>query len=72
MSALSAHHQRLLELVPQLPDEAIAPVAVAAALEGVSTKTIRRRYPLVKMGERLKGVPLKYLRRERKIEPSAA
>jgi len=65
MSALSAHHQRLLEILPQLPDSAKVPVPVAAAHEGVSPKTIRRRYPLVQMGERIKGVSLGYLRRHK-------
>jgi hypothetical protein len=63
MLSLSAHHQKILELLPRLPDTAKVPIQVAAVHEGVSDRTIRRNYPLVEMGARLKGVSLGYLRR---------
>jgi hypothetical protein len=61
--ALRPHHLELLALIPQLPDSAKVPLAVAAAHEGVSVKTIKRRYPLVKLADRIFGVSVAYLRR---------
>lgn len=59
---LSPHHQQILKLLAQLPDSAKIPLAVAAVHEGCSVKTIRRRYPLVKTGNRKQAVPLSFLR----------
>jgi hypothetical protein len=42
---LSPFHRKLLEEFPYLPPNAIIPLPVAAAVEGCSTKAIRRRYP---------------------------
>lgn len=63
--ALSAHYQRLLEVLPLLPDTAKIPLPVVAAHEGVSVKTIKRHYPRVKLTERREGVLLGYLRGKR-------
>jgi hypothetical protein len=41
---LSPFHRKLLEEFPYLPPNAIIPLPVAAAVEGCSTKAIRRRY----------------------------
>jgi hypothetical protein len=67
---LSSHHQEILKLLPQLPDSAKVPMQVAAAHDGVSVKTVRRNYPLVKTGDRKLAVPLSYLRHS-KEKPAA-
>jgi hypothetical protein len=60
--ALSRHYQRILEQLASLPDTAKVPLPVAALHEGVSVRTIKRNYPLVKLSEHREGVPLGYLR----------
>ena len=65
--ALSPHYQQILENIPHLPDSAKIPVPVAALHEGVSRKTIKRNYPLVKLSEHREGVLLGYLRRKPEI-----
>jgi hypothetical protein len=52
----------ILARIPSLPDTAVVPVAVAAAHDHVSTRTVRRTYPLVKLSPGRSGVMLKYLR----------
>lgn len=47
---------RLLEIFEHLPPTAVLPVAVAAAHQGVSEKTIRRNYTLIPVSDRRKGV----------------
>jgi len=69
MSSLRPHYQRLLELLPQLPDTAKVPLPVAAAHEGVSVRTIKRNYPLIKLTDHRDGVSLGYLRH--KTQPSS-
>ena len=65
--ALSPHYRQILESIPLLPDTAAIPLPVAALHEGVSRKTIKRNYPLVKLSEHREGVLLGYLRRKREI-----
>jgi hypothetical protein len=50
-----------------MPDTAAIPVPVAALHEGVSRRTIKRTYPLVKLSEHREGVLLGYLRRKREV-----
>ena len=64
---LSPHYQQILKNIPLLPDTAAIPLAVAALHEGVSRRTIKRTYPLVKLSEHREGVLLGYLRRKREI-----
>jgi len=64
---LSPHYQRILETLSSLPDTAKVPLPVAAMHEGVSVRTIRRHYPLVKLSEHREGVLLGYLRRKQEI-----
>jgi hypothetical protein len=62
---LSPHYQQILEQLDKLPDTAAIPVPVAALHEGVSRRTIKRTYPLIKLSEHREGVLLGYLRRKR-------
>jgi hypothetical protein len=66
---LSRHHEEILKRLAQLPDSARVPLAVAAVHEGVSEKTIRRRYPLERVGDRKLTVLLGILRQRK---PAAA
>jgi hypothetical protein len=50
------HDLRLLKLFDTLPGSAVLPVAVAAAVKGVSDKTIRRTYKLIPVSDRRVGV----------------
>jgi hypothetical protein len=53
---MKPHDLRLLKLFDDLPASAIVPVPVAAAVKGVSTKTITRTYDLVPVSDRRVGV----------------
>jgi hypothetical protein len=53
-----------------LPDDAVVSIPVAAALMGVSTKTITRNFPLIKITRRLNGVSLGYLRSKAAVATS--
>jgi hypothetical protein len=64
---LSPHYQQILKNIPIMPDTAAIPVPVAALHEGVSRRTIKRTYPLVKISDHREGVLLSYLRRKREI-----
>ena len=59
------HDLRLLQIFEALPATAVLPIAVAAAHEGVSEKTIRRNYTLVQVSDRRKGVLKKDLAQRR-------
>jgi hypothetical protein len=63
--ALSPHYRRILEQLASLPDSAKVPLPVAALHEGVSVRTIKRNYPLVRLSEHREGVSLGYLRRQK-------
>jgi hypothetical protein len=60
--ALSKFYRAILEEVPHLPSSALIPIPVAAVIEGVSRKTIRRNYELEKISECRQGVRKKHLR----------
>ena len=64
---LSPLYQQILKHISILPDTAAIPVPVAALHEGVSRRTIKRTYPLVKLSEHREGVLLGYLRRKREV-----
>jgi len=64
---LSPHYQQILKNIPIMPDTAAIPVPVAALHEGVSRRTIKRAYPLVKLSEHRHGVLLAHLRRKREV-----
>ena len=51
-----------LKQFDNLPDSALVSVDVAALHDGVSTRTVRRTYPLVALSDRRKGVRVGYLR----------
>jgi hypothetical protein len=53
---MKPHDLHLLKLFDDLPGSAVLPVAVAAAVKGVSDKTIRRTYKLVPVSDRRVGV----------------
>lgn len=62
----------ILKRIPDLPDSAVVPTAVAAAHDNVSERTVRRRYPLIKLSERRYGVRVGYLRHRDELAPNAA
>jgi len=45
----------ILRRFDQLPDDAVVPTAVTAAIHGVSPRTVRRRYPFVQLSPNRKG-----------------
>jgi hypothetical protein len=53
---VKSHDLHLLKIFEHLPPTAVLPIAVAAAHEGVSEKTIRRNYTLIRVSDRRKGV----------------
>ena len=63
--ALEPFYQKILEQIDKLPDNAKIPLPVVELIEGVSRKTIKRNYPLVKLSEHREGVLLGHLRRRR-------
>jgi hypothetical protein len=66
---MTPHNLQLLKLYDDLPLSAVVPTVVVAALRGCSPKTVRRRYKLVRITDRLRGV----LKRElEKSEQTAA
>jgi hypothetical protein len=46
----------LLQIFEHLPPSAVVPVAVVAAVDGTSEKTVRRNYKLVQVSDRRVGV----------------
>jgi len=64
MATRNKHYQQILKTLDSLPNSAKVPVPVAALHEGVSPKTIKRTYPLVKISAARWGVSLGYLRRK--------
>ena len=60
--ALSKFYRAILEELPHLPPSALIPIPVAAVIEGVSRKTIRRNYELEQISECRQGVRKKNLR----------
>jgi hypothetical protein len=60
----------LLSRLDSLPESAIIPIPVVAEHDNVSQSTVRRRYPIVRISERISGVPVGFLRR--RIEASKA
>jgi hypothetical protein len=62
----------LLSRMDTLPDSAIIPVSIAAQHDNVSERTIRRRYPLVRITERISGVPMGFLRHRGEAPKPAA
>jgi len=45
----------ILRRFDELPDDAIVPTAVTAAVHNVSPRTVRRRYPSVQLSPNRKG-----------------
>ena len=60
-------YKNILENIPHLPDTAKIPVPVASLLEGISRDEIKKRYPLVPIGERRQAVLLGHLRGKRDV-----
>jgi hypothetical protein len=57
-----AQIEQILQRMPKLPDTAVVPIAVVAEHDNVSPRTVRRRYPLVKLSPNRSGVSVGYLR----------
>ncbi len=54
-----------LQRIPKMTDSACVPVPVAAAHDGVSERTVWRRYELVKLAPGRTAVRVSYLRSRR-------
>jgi hypothetical protein len=52
----------ILQRIPKLPDSAVVPIQVAAEHDNVSVRTVRRRYPIVKLSPGRSGVRVEHLR----------
>lgn len=62
-----AEIDEILRRIPSLPDSAVVPVPVAAKHDGVSTRTIRRNYPLIQLSPGRNGVSVGYLRNRKAV-----
>jgi hypothetical protein len=60
-------YQDILRNIPNLPDTARIPLPVASILEGISRDEIKRRYRLVDLSPRRRGVLLGDLRSKREV-----
>jgi hypothetical protein len=61
----------LLRRFDQLPDDAVVPTRVTAAVHGVSERTVRRRYPSVQLTLNRKGQRVGTLRAMSRAEKPA-
>jgi hypothetical protein len=52
----------LLGRLDTLPDTALVPIPIVAKHDNVSESTVKRNYPLVRISERICGVPMGFLR----------
>ena len=59
---LSDRHTHLLEGFDRLPDDAVVPTPVTAALFGLCQKTVRERFPSVRISPGRMGQRVGYLR----------
>ncbi|HVI15042.1 MAG TPA: hypothetical protein VM822_19485 [Pseudolabrys sp.] len=71
MPVKSSTISEILERFDQLPDDAVVPSAVTAILHGVSQRTVRRRYPSVRISPRRKGQRVGTLRAMSRAEKMA-
>jgi hypothetical protein len=62
----------LLSRLDSLPDSALVPIPVVAEHDCVSQSTVKRRYPVVRISERICGVPMSFLRRRGEAPKPAA
>jgi hypothetical protein len=62
----------ILKRFAELPDSAVVSTKVAAKHDNVSERTVRRKYPLIKLSTRRSGVSVGYLRHRRPVAPTAA
>jgi hypothetical protein len=62
MMKLRPDHAAILDTFDKLPDDAIIPVPVTAALFGLCTKTVRERIPSVRISPSRLGNRVGYLR----------
>jgi hypothetical protein len=61
----------ILRSIPSLPDTAVLPLHVVAAHDHVSSRTVRRNYPLTRISPNRYGVTVGFLR-NRAAQQSAA
>jgi hypothetical protein len=61
---MTPYYKTILENIDRLPDTAKIPLPVAELIAGVSRRTIKRTFPLVRLSEKREGVLLGYLRRK--------
>jgi hypothetical protein len=55
-STLTPQNFRILQMYAALPNSAVVPVPVAAAVKGISDKTVRRTYRLISVSDGRVGV----------------
>jgi hypothetical protein len=61
----------ILKQIPDLPGTAMVPVAVAAAHDHVSSRTVRRRYELIQLSPGRMGVRVEFLRTRKPLKQRA-
>jgi hypothetical protein len=64
---MSPYYKAILENIDRLPDTAKIPLPVAELIAGVSRRTIKRTFPLVRLSDHREGVLLGYLRRKQEV-----
>jgi len=62
----------LIRRFDELPDDAVVPTKVTAAVHGVSERTVRRTYPCVQLSPNRKGVRVGTIRAMSRDEKPAA
>ena len=62
MKKLPTRHAHIFENFDKLPDDAIIPVAVTAAVLGLCEKTVRNRFPSVRISPGRLGQRVGYVR----------
>jgi hypothetical protein len=72
MSSVTKNITDSLQQFDALPDDAIIPTSVTAALHGVSARTVRRRYPSVQLTLNRKGQRVGTLRATSRAEKPAS
>jgi hypothetical protein len=65
-----AEIRKILKRLPDLPGSAVVTPAVAAAHDGVSVQTVRRRYPRTTLSPNRYGIRVDFLRQQHRDQPA--
>jgi hypothetical protein len=61
---------KILKRIPDLPGSAVVQPEVAAAHDGVSVQTVRRRYPRTMLSPNRYGIRVDFLRQQHRYQPT--